>query len=96
MAGRGRPKKPLGQLMVEKGLITPMQLCVALRTQRHVKEKLGRIMVDLGYVSELEVFRSVSEQYDLPFPPRFMRYFRRLARRGRPGAFTLGGGRLSP
>ncbi len=96
MAGRGRPKKLLGQLMVEKELITPLQLCVSLRTQRHVKEKLGRIMVDLGYVSELEVFRSVSDQYGLPFPLRFMQYFQRLARTRRPGAFRLGGGRLSP
>ena len=96
MAGRGRPRKPLGQLMLEKELITPMQLCVALRAQRHVKEKLGRIMVDLGYVSELEVFQSVSDQYDLPFPPRLMAYFRYLARTRRPGSFRLGGGSLSP
>jgi hypothetical protein len=72
-----RLRKLLGEVMLEKGLITPRQLSDALRAQEHANEKLGRILVNWGYVSELDMFRSVSEQYGLPFPTRFLPYFHR-------------------
>jgi hypothetical protein len=72
-----RRRRLLGQMMVEKGLITPRQLEQALRTQRGIDERLGRIIVELGYVSELDMFRTLSEQDGLPFPSRFLRLFHR-------------------
>jgi hypothetical protein len=97
MAAEGRFKKLLGELMLEKGLITSAQLRDALREQERSHEKLGRVLIDLGYVSELDMFRCVSEQFGLPFPPRFLPYFRR--KRGQPtpvDAFAAGRTRASP
>ena len=97
MAAGGWPRKPLGQVMLEKGLITPRQLSDALKAQSRIKEKLGRILVELGFVSELDMFRAVSDQDGLPFPARFLRYFHR--EKGQPGprdAFARGRTRLSP
>lgn len=97
MAG-GRPfRQLLGQMMLSKGLITQRQLSDALEAQKRTKGKLGRILVDLGHVSELDMFRSVSSQDGLPFPSRFLPHFHR--ERGQPGprdAFARGRTRLSP
>jgi len=90
-------RKFLGELMVEKGLITSGQLREALREQRRSEERLGRILVEMGYVSELEMFRAVSEQFGLPFPPRFLSFFHRERGQPRPpDAFALGRTRASP
>jgi hypothetical protein len=97
MAAERALRKVLGELMLEKGLITSSQLREALRTQRRSQEKLGRILVELGYVSELDMFRAVSEQFGLPFPPRFLPYFHRESGQGTPvDAFVAGRTRTSP
>ena len=96
MAAGSWPRKLLGQVMLEKGLITPSQLRDGLTAQESVKEKLGRILVDLGYVSELDMFCSVSEQYGLPFPSRFLPYFHReRGELARPGALVAGRRRVA-
>jgi hypothetical protein len=92
-----RRRRLLGQIMVEKGLITPRQLEQALRTQRGIDEKLGRIMVELGYVSELDMFRTLSDQDGLPFPSRFLRVFHRAPGQPAPrDAFARHRTRVSP
>lgn len=97
MEAESQFRKLLGELMVEKCLITSRQLRDALREQRRSQEKLGRVLVDLGYVSELDMFRAVSEQFGLPFPPRFLRFFRRKPGQPTPpDAFALGRTRASP
>ena len=91
MAAERRARKLLGQMMLEKTLITPRQLSDALRAQKRTRGKLGRILVELGYVTELDMFRAVSGQDGLPFPSRFLPYFHR--ERGEPepqDAFALG------
>lgn len=53
----------LGQLIVEKGLITHDQLEAALTEQATVKEPLGHILHRLGFLEDLDVILpSVSEQ----------------------------------
>jgi hypothetical protein len=97
MEAESQFRKLLGELMVEKGLITSGQLRDALAEQRRSQEKLGRILVDMGYVSELEMFRAVSEQFGLPFPPRFLTFFHREPGQPTPpDAFALGRTRASP
>ncbi len=97
MGNGGRPKKLLGQLMLEKGLVTPRQLSDGLKAQTRIGRKLGRILVDLGFVSELDMFRTLSTQDGLPFPARFLWYFHR--ERGEPepkDAFVRHRTRVSP
>jgi hypothetical protein len=97
MAAERGFRKLLGELMLEKGLITSSQLRDALREQERSHEKLGRVLIDLGYVSELDMFRCVSEQFGLPFPPRFLTYFRRKRGQRTPvDAFAAGRTRTSP
>jgi len=46
------PRQPLGERLIESGLITQDQLQVALTEQSRHDEPLGRILVNLGLISE--------------------------------------------
>ncbi|MGH7479003.1 MAG: GspE/PulE family protein, partial [Candidatus Methylomirabilales bacterium] len=54
--------KPLGQRLVEAGLINDTQLQSALREQQKTREYLGRILIRLGFVSEEAVAAALSAQ----------------------------------
>src|SRR5258708_7477850 len=58
--------KPLGQLLRERGLISEDDLKNALALQQERRDKLGRILVDLGYVAERDVLAVVSDQIEIP------------------------------
>jgi type IV pilus assembly protein PilB len=64
----GRPSRllPLGDLLVQSGLITRPQLDEALRAQRSSKEKLGSILVRLNFISEDQLAGFLSAQYGIP------------------------------
>ncbi len=47
---------PLGQLLTERGLITPHQLQTALEEQKSTGELLGLVLLRLGFISEEAVF----------------------------------------
>jgi general secretion pathway protein E len=59
-------KKLFGQLLRERGLISEEDLENALALQRERKDKLGRILIDLGYVAERDVLSVLSEQLQVP------------------------------
>lgn len=82
MGGVCQSRRRLGEIMLEKGLITPRQLSDGLKAQRRTREKLGRVLVELGHVTELDMFSTVCAQDDLPFPERFLDFFHRD--RGQP------------
>lgn len=46
----------LGQLLVEKGIITPEQLALALEEQRKSGQMLGMTLISLGFIDEEEAF----------------------------------------
>src|SRR4051812_13195468 len=54
--------KPLGQLLRDRGLISEEDLKNALALQNERRDKIGRILIDLGYVAEREVLQVLSEQ----------------------------------
>ena len=58
--------KPLGQRLRDRGLISEDDLRNALALQQERKDKLGRILIDLGYVAEREVLSVLSEQLKTP------------------------------
>ena len=59
-------KKPIGQLLLEKGLITPEQLEHALNEQQKSNGLLGRILVDLGFVTEADILSTLGAQTGMP------------------------------
>ncbi len=59
-------RKKLGELLIERGLVTQDQLDEALRQQRVSSERLGTLLVQLGYVSEDQLTDVVSERLGIP------------------------------
>ena len=58
--------KPLGQLLRERGLISEDDLENALALQQEKPDKLGRILIDLGYVAERDILATISDQLKVP------------------------------
>ena len=59
--------RPLGQLFVEKGLLTEDRLEHALAVQEMTGGRLGDKLVELGFVSRHALARLLAEQYDGEF-----------------------------
>lgn len=57
----------LGDLLVAQQLITEDQLQSALREQKSTGRKLGRQLVEMGYVEENALLSLLSRQLDIPF-----------------------------
>ncbi len=51
---------------MEAGLITPAQLEDALAVAKREKKKLGKVMVQLGYLSEAQLAEALSRQLSVP------------------------------
>ena len=56
----------LGELLISKRLITTAELEQGLELQKDRGEKLGRILVDLGFIAQRDVLVALSEQLNLP------------------------------
>ncbi len=61
--------KPLGQLLLERKLITKEQLEKALEMQKEQGGLIGQIFVSLGYVKEDEIAHAITVQYGYPYLP---------------------------
>ena len=59
-------RKRLGEILMERNLLQTDELDKALSLQRERREKLGRIIADLGFVSSREVLRALSDQLEIP------------------------------
>lgn len=57
----------IGDLLVAQQLITEDQLGVALKEQKNTGLKLGRQLVELGFVEENTLLSLLSRQLDIPF-----------------------------
>jgi general secretion pathway protein E len=84
----------LGEILMERRLITQEDLDRALELQKERGDKLGKILVDLGFVSARDVLSSLAEQLQVPLlvmdgppavspetetlSPKFLRQFRCL------------------
>lgn len=62
-----RKKIRLGDLLVEKGLITEDQLMSSLAAQKKTGQKLGRTLISSGFVSEEQMLELLSTQLQVPF-----------------------------
>lgn len=62
------PKKiRIGDLLIQHEIITQAQLEFALQEQKLSGTKLGRTLIDLGYVEEDRLLQLLSEQLQIPF-----------------------------
>jgi general secretion pathway protein E len=92
-------------MLIERRLITPEDLDKALEIQKERDEKIGKILVDLGFVAMRDVMAALSEQLSIPLvsleapppvtpeteglSPRFLRQFRCLPVAVRDSTLTL-------
>src|SRR5258708_19528220 len=84
----------LGEILIQRRLITGEDLDRALEIQRERGDKLGKILVDLGFVALRDVLTALAEQLQVPLlivdgppavspetetlSPKFLRQFRSL------------------
>lgn len=62
-----RKKIRLGDLLVEQKIISQAQLSAALDDQKKSGRKLGRILIENGYVEENQILEVLSQQLKIPF-----------------------------
>src|ERR1700737_1610113 len=84
----------LGEILIERKLISAEDLERALELQKERGDKIGKTLVDLGFVAMRDVLAALSDQLSVPLasierppaistetealPPRFLRQFRCL------------------
>lgn len=59
--------KRLGDMLVSLNIITNDQLMEALGKQKETKEKLGRTLIDLGFLKEEDLYEVLQMQYGIPY-----------------------------
>jgi len=66
---RAEVKIPIGKILLDSGKISSDQLKQALTLQKSTTEKLGRLLIDLGFVSEQDMLDAYAQQLNLPVVP---------------------------
>lgn len=61
--------KQLGELLLEKGIISKEQLNKALEIQKERGGLIGQILVGLQYATEEEIAQALTVQYGFPYLP---------------------------
>lgn len=67
MAEPVHKKIRIGDLLIEQGIITQEQLDTALVEQRKSGQKLGKALIELGYVKETDIRNILSSQFNIPY-----------------------------
>ena len=57
----------LGEILVEKGVITPQELETAVKKQRDTKEMLGQVLVSMGLITERKLLQVLAEQQGVKY-----------------------------
>ena len=63
----GESKEPLGEILIKRGCIKPEQLAQALEIQKKEKVLLGEILLQLGFVEEIDIVVALIMQNNLPY-----------------------------
>ena len=61
--------RPIGEVLVERGLITPDQVNAALDAQKRSTERklLGEVIVELAFCTAAQIAEALASTYDVPF-----------------------------
>jgi MSHA biogenesis protein MshE len=63
-----RPEKVrLGELLIQQSLLSPEQLNKSLEEQKRTGKKLGRVFVELGFVTEKQISVALARQLNIEF-----------------------------
>ncbi len=60
-------KKKLGDILIERGVISKTQLDEALQLQKTTGLRLGELLIKKGVVTEDDLLSCLAEHYDIPF-----------------------------
>ena len=60
-------RKKMGEILVDEGLVRDEQVQEALRRQRATGEGFGEVLVAMGFVSEVDIARTIVKQSGLPY-----------------------------
>lgn len=63
----GESKVRIGDLLVQKGLLSEAQLMDALAEQKKSGKKIGKVVVELGFVTEKGLLTALSEHFKYPY-----------------------------
>ena len=66
---RKATNKHLGELLVERGIITQDQLRVSVEHQKKSKGLLGEVLVELKFATETDIAQALTCQYGFPYLP---------------------------
>lgn len=99
-------KVRVGDLLVEKGLITDTQLMQALSEQKRTGQKIGRVLTTLKFVPEETLLKCLADYFNYPFidlnryrinadvvrvlPEALARRFRCILLADEPGGYLVG------
>jgi len=61
--------KQLGELLIERGIISQQQLDKALAAQQERGGLIGEILVELGFAKEEDIAQALTAQYGFPYLP---------------------------
>ncbi|HNW39870.1 MAG TPA: hypothetical protein PL125_06280 [Candidatus Omnitrophota bacterium] len=61
--------RPLGELLLDRGIINQAQLDQSLEVQKAKGGLIGEILVDLGFVKEDDIAQALTAQYGFPYLP---------------------------
>jgi len=61
--------KQLGDLLIERGIISDRQLEKALAVQKKCGGLIGELLVELGFAKEEDIAQSLTAQYGFPYLP---------------------------
>ena len=75
-SGAASARRPIGEFLVERGLVTPEELAAALSDQRQSGKRLGEILVERGAITRMALASVLGEQWEEAG---------RASARGRPG-----------
>ncbi len=62
-------KEQLGQVLIQRGVITPEQLSQALEAQKKQGGLLGEILTKLNFTAEEDIAQALAIQHDFPYLP---------------------------
>lgn len=69
MRFRKKIDKSLGEILIERGLISESQLKQALEAQKEEIGLIGEVIVRLGFIKEEDIAYAISLQYGFPYLP---------------------------
>ncbi|MFA7283327.1 MAG: type II secretion system protein GspE, partial [Candidatus Omnitrophota bacterium] len=61
--------KPLGELLLDRGIISQAQMEKGLEVQKEKGGLIGEILVGLGFVKEEDIAQALTAQYGFPYLP---------------------------